>query len=146
MPQPQRSHEANPSRPSSETSKPHQAPHTVSCSMISSLDGGESFGATPPASRTPAEKYSILKSMPLKSKRTSLLLLVVTALVCSRALFFFFHDPEGPNLLIVTVLALILYSASFIAWRFIPATTASKKLFFGICTQLLIVTGLYMMA
>jgi hypothetical protein len=84
--------------------------------------------------------------MPLKSKRTSLLLLVVTALVCSRALFFFFNDPEGPNLLIVTVLALILYSASFITWRFIPATTASKKLFFAICTQLLIVTGLYMIA
>jgi len=72
--------------------------------------------------------------------------LVVTALVCSRALFFFFNDPEGPNLLIVTVLALILYSASFIAWRFIPATTAGKKLFFAICTQLLIVTGLYMIA
>ena len=84
--------------------------------------------------------------MPLKSKRPSLLLLVVTALVCSRALFFFFNDPEGPNLLIVTVLALILYSASFIAWRFIPATTASKKLLFAICTQLLIVTGLYMIA
>ncbi|HEY2860574.1 MAG TPA: hypothetical protein VGJ21_19295 [Terracidiphilus sp.] len=88
----------------------------------------------------------VLKSMPMKSKRTSLLLLVVTALVCSRALFFFFNDPEGPNLLIVTVLALILYSASFIAWRFLPATTASKKLFFAICTQLLIVIGLYMIA
>jgi len=84
--------------------------------------------------------------MPLKSNRTSLLLLAVTAIVCSQALFFFFNDPEGPNLLIVTVLALILYSASFIAWRFIPATTASKKLFFAICTQLLIVTGLYMIA
>jgi len=84
--------------------------------------------------------------MPLESKRTSLLLLVVTALVCSRALFFFFNDPEGPNLLIVTVLALILYGASFLAWRFIPATTASKRLLFAICTQLLIVAGLYAIA
>jgi hypothetical protein len=84
--------------------------------------------------------------MPLKPKWTSLLLLVVTALVCSRALFFFFNDPEGPNLLIVTVLALILYTASLIAWRFIPATTISKKLLFAICTQLLIVTGLYTIA
>ena len=83
--------------------------------------------------------------MPLESKKTSLLLLVITALVCSRTLFFFFHDSEGPNLLIVTVLALILYSASFIAWRFIPATTA-KKLLFAIGTQLLIVTGLYTIA
>ena len=89
---------------------------------------------------------NIMISMPLESKKTSLLLLVITALVCSRTLFFFFHDPEGPNLLIVTVLALILYSASFIAWKFIPATTAGKKLLFAICTQLLIVTGFYTIA
>lgn len=87
-----------------------------------------------------------MTSMPLESKKTSLLLLVITAFVCSRALFFFFRDPEGPNLLIVTVLALLLYGASFIAWRFIPATTTSKKLLFAICTQLLIVTGLYTIA
>ena len=84
--------------------------------------------------------------MPLASKKKSLLVLVITAFLCSRTLFFFFHDPEGPNLLIVTALALILYSASFIAWRFIPATTARKKLLFAICTQLLIVTGLYTIA
>jgi hypothetical protein len=87
-----------------------------------------------------------MTTMPLESKKTSLVLLGITALVCSRTLFFFFHDPEGPNLLIVTVLALILYSASFIAWRFIPAATASKKLLFAMCTQLLIVTGLYTIA
>ena len=84
--------------------------------------------------------------MPLESKKASLLLLVITAFVCSRALFFFFRDPEGPNLLIVTVLALLLYGASFIAWRFIPATSASKKLLFAICAQVLIVTGLYTIA
>jgi hypothetical protein len=87
-----------------------------------------------------------MTTMLLESKKLSLLLLVITALVCSRTLFFFFHDPEGPNLLIVTVLALILYTASLIAWRFIPATTISKKLLFAICTQLLIVTGLYTIA
>ena len=58
-------------------------------------------------------------------------------------MFFLFHDPEGPNLLVVTVLALILYVASFIVWRFIPATTERKKLLLAICTQILIVTGLY---
>jgi hypothetical protein len=87
-----------------------------------------------------------MTTMPLASKKTSLLLLVITAFTCSRALFFFFRDPEGPNLLIVTVLALILYGASFIAWKFIPATTGTKKLLFAICTQLLIVTGLYTIA
>jgi len=82
----------------------------------------------------------------LESKKVSLLLLVITAFVCSRTLFFLFHDTEGPNLLIVTVLALLLYCASVIAWRFIPATSTSKKLLFAICTQLLIVTGLYTIA
>ncbi len=81
-----------------------------------------------------------------KSKKTSLLLLLITAFVCSRTLFFLFRDPEGPNLLIVTVLALLLYGASVTAWRFIPATSTSKKLLFAICTQLLIITGLYTIA
>ena len=81
--------------------------------------------------------------MHFTSRTTSLLLLGITALACSRTLFFLFHDPEGPNLLIVTVLAMILYVASFIVWRFISATTASKRLLLAICTQILIVTGLY---
>jgi hypothetical protein len=84
--------------------------------------------------------------MQFTSRKTSLLLLGITAFACSRTLFFLFHDPEGPNLLIVTVLAIMLYVASFIVWRFIPATTASKKLLFAICTQVLIVTGLYTIA
>jgi hypothetical protein len=41
---------------------------------------------------------------------------------------------------------MLLYVASFIAWRFIPETTASKKLLFAICTQVLIVTVLYTIA
>jgi len=81
--------------------------------------------------------------MYFRSKKTSLLLLVITAFVCSRTLFFLFHDPEGPNLLIVTVLAMILYIASFIVWRFIPASTASKRLLAAICAQIIVVTGLY---
>jgi hypothetical protein len=81
--------------------------------------------------------------MPFTAKKTSLLLLGITAFVCSRTLFFLFRDPEGPNLLVVTVLAVILYVASFIAWRFIPATTGSQKLLLAICTQILIVTALY---
>jgi len=87
-----------------------------------------------------------MTDVPLEAKKTSVfLLLLITAFVLSRALFFF-HDPEGPNLLIVTVLALIIYGASFIAWKFIPATSASKKLLFAICTQILIVAGLYTIA
>ena len=80
--------------------------------------------------------------MQFTARKTSLLLLGITALASSRTLFFLFHDPEGPNLLIVTVLAVMLYIASFIVWRFIPATTA-KKLLLAICTQVVIVTALY---
>jgi len=81
--------------------------------------------------------------MSFTANKTSVLLLGITALVCSRTLFFLFHDPEGPNLLVVTVLAVILYIASFIVWSFIPAPTAIKKLLLAICTQILIITGLY---
>ena len=37
-------------------------------------------------------------------------------MVCSRALFFFIDDPEGPNLLVVTVMAIIIYSLSFVVY------------------------------
>ena len=84
-----------------------------------------------------------MTQMPLESKKTSLLFLAVTAFMCSRALFHFFRDPEGPNLLVVAALALVLYGASFVAWRFIPVASAGKKVLFAICTQLIIVTGLY---
>ena len=84
--------------------------------------------------------------MSLPSKRTSILLLGITALSCSRTLFFAFQDPEGPNLFIVTVLALILYAASLLAWKLVSTTSAGKKLFFAICTQILIATGLYTIA
>ena len=80
--------------------------------------------------------------MQFTARKTSLVLLGITALASSRTLFFLFHDPEGPNLLIVTVLAVMLYMASFIVWRLIAATTA-KKLLLAICTQVLIVTVLY---
>src|SRR5215467_14367812 len=64
----------------------------------------------------------------------------IAALASSRTLFFLFHDPEGPNLLIVMVLAVMLYITSFIVWRFVPATTA-KKLLLAIGAQVVIVTA-----
>ena len=84
-----------------------------------------------------------MKSMRAK---TPLLLMLLTAFVCSRTCFFFIDDPEGPNLLIVTVLALILFGASFVAWKFIPATATSTKLILAIGAQLVIATGLYTIA
>jgi hypothetical protein len=42
------------------------------------------------------------------SKKT-LVILAVASFICSRAVFFFIDDPEGPNLLIVFVLAGIIF-------------------------------------
>jgi hypothetical protein len=59
--------------------------------------------------------------MKLKYKKSMLITLGLVSLVLSRLTFWFINDPEGPNLLIVTVLALIIFSialaAMFIAKR-----------------------------
>lgn len=44
-----------------------------------------------------------------KPKTKTLLTLGAISLVCSRTIFFFVNDPEGPNLLIVVVLAVIIF-------------------------------------
>ena len=49
-------------------------------------------------------------------RKTSLVILGVTSVVCSRVMFVFFDDPEGPNLLVVMVVALVLYILSLIAY------------------------------
>lgn len=51
--------------------------------------------------------------MYFKSKNISLLLLGLMSIVVARGLFFFVNDPEGPNLLVVGVTALIIYALSF---------------------------------
>jgi hypothetical protein len=78
----------------------------------------------------------------LHSKKASLLLLGVTSLLCSRALFWFFNDPEGPNLLIVTVTALIVYVPSLAAYAF--KFSGPKKFLLALFIQILIVTVLYL--
>lgn len=77
------------------------------------------------------------------SKRTSLIILGITSLVCSRAMFAFFNDPEGPNLLIVVVLAVIVYFLSLGAFLYSSSVTGIKKLLLAIFVQIIIVTGLY---
>ncbi len=81
--------------------------------------------------------------MYFKSKKTSLLILGITSLVCSRALFFFFNDPEGPNLLIVVGMAVILYFVSLTVYLFKPSITGLKRLLLGIFIQILLVAGFY---
>lgn len=79
--------------------------------------------------------------MNFNSKKTSLLILGITSLVCSRVMFLFFSDPEGPNLLIVIVTAVVVYFLSLAAYLF--NFSIPKKLLLAIFIQIIIVTGLY---
>lgn len=83
--------------------------------------------------------------MHFDSKKTSLIILAVTSLLSSRAMFAFFDDPEGPNLLIVTVIAAIVYGLSFALYRFLPLTREYnlKRLLLTILIQIIIVTVFY---
>ena len=79
-----------------------------------------------------------------QSKKISLIILAVTAVICSRMLFVFFNDPEGPNLLIVGILALavfVLSSAAYIFGSF--PISGIKRLSAIIGIQILLVIGLY---
>lgn len=79
--------------------------------------------------------------MNLKSRKISLLILSITSLIFSRTMFLSFDDPEGPNLLIVVVAAMIIYSLSLIAY--LLNFSKSKKLLLAIFIQALVVTIFY---
>lgn len=79
-----------------------------------------------------------------RSKKSSLIILAVTALICSRILFFLFNDAEGPNLLIVAGLALVIYIFSSVVYIFSPfKMNGLKRLSATVCIQILSVVGLY---
>jgi hypothetical protein len=71
------------------------------------------------------------------------LILGITAILCSRVLFAFFNDPEGPNLLVITGLAAVVYALSLAAYFFNHSTSSLKKFSLGIFVQALLVTVLY---
>lgn len=66
----------------------------------------------------------------MSSNKTNFLILGITAIILSRLTFFVVNDPEGPNLLIVTVLAAIIFALSFALCR--------KKLWVTILIQILL--------
>lgn len=75
--------------------------------------------------------------------KRSLLILGITAIVLSRALFFFFNDPEGPNLLVVMVAAAIVYFVSLTAYAFNSSANESKRSWLAILIQIVVVAVLY---
>ena len=80
--------------------------------------------------------------MSLQSKKASLLILGITSLVCSRVLFIFFDDPEGPNLLVVIGMSLVIYFLSLALSSFV-SYTGLKKLVLILFIQVLIATGFF---
>jgi hypothetical protein len=80
--------------------------------------------------------------MLFRSKRVPLIILGITAVAGARALFFFFNDPEGPNLLIVTVTAAVVYLVSLSIYLFKPSDD-SKGFWLAVATQILVLSGLY---
>jgi hypothetical protein len=82
-------------------------------------------------------------NMLIKSKRTSLIILAITALILSRLMFLLFNDPEGPNLGVVTGMALIVYVPSLVIFVFRTSTTRLVKLLLAIVIQIIIVTVCY---
>jgi hypothetical protein len=80
--------------------------------------------------------------MNFKPEKTSLLILTVTALVCSRIMFALFNDPEGPNLLIVTGAALFIGLVSLAAYFF--TLSNFKKLSLAILIQIVVTAVLYL--
>lgn len=76
--------------------------------------------------------------MQLSSKTSSLLILGITALILSRSMFALFDDPEGPNLLIVVVMGVILYVPSVLMYLFgLPKSETVQKLLIAILVQVL---------
>lgn len=78
-------------------------------------------------------------------KNISLFILFFTSLVCSRAMFAFFDDPEGPNLLVVVVMAMVVFVLSLPVYRCYSseAQDGQKRLFLPILTQVVVVIFFY---
>lgn len=80
----------------------------------------------------------------MKSNKTSLVVLAISAVSCSRGVFAFIHDPEGPNLLVVVGLAAIIYVITAVAYlsNVLPSVTGAKRTLAVILLQIIIATGL----
>jgi hypothetical protein len=83
--------------------------------------------------------------MHFKSRIGSLLLLAATALACSRAVFAFFRDPEGPNLVVVIGLAAFIYLPSLVFYlsNAVRALPRLSRLLVAIFIQLIVSFGFY---
>jgi len=79
-------------------------------------------------------------------KNSSLLILAITAVACSRVMFAFLHDPEGPNLLVVIGMAAVIYLISSAVYlsNFSPSLIGFKRSSATIFIQIFVATGFYL--
>jgi hypothetical protein len=84
--------------------------------------------------------------MHFDSKKASLVLMAITAAGCSRALFAFFHDPEGPNLLVVVGMAAIIYLISLAVYlpKLSLSLTVFQRVLAGIFVQIFVAAAFYL--
>ena len=77
------------------------------------------------------------------SQTISLTILAITSLICSRVMFLFFNDPEGPNLLVVVGMAFIIFIPSLFVLLFSSVSSYTKKLLFSIFVEIVVTICIY---
>ena len=82
--------------------------------------------------------------MNINSKNIPLIFLGLTSIVFSRLVFVFINDPEGPNLLIVTVLATVIFLPSWIFYKSNFLNDKTSKTGWVVLLQATFVVGLYL--
>ncbi|MEQ1561107.1 MAG: hypothetical protein ABL899_00120 [Nitrospira sp.] len=75
-------------------------------------------------------------------KRISLFILAVTSVVLSRTMLVSLNDPEGPNLLIVMVMAGVVYAPSWFVYSR-SKQGSFRNVLIPMLIQSVFVTGLY---
>lgn len=75
--------------------------------------------------------------------KSHLIILAITSIIFSRSMFFFFNDPEGPNLLITTVAAVLLYFLSLVVYSRNPSINRKLKLLVTILIQIITVVFIF---
>ena len=82
--------------------------------------------------------------MDFNSIKTSQIIFGITAIISSRVFFSLINDPEGPNLLIVMGLAVIIYFLSLAVYLLIPSINGLKKISLIILFQIIFVAVLHL--
>jgi hypothetical protein len=79
------------------------------------------------------------------STRASLLVLGITAAAGARVVLALFHDPEGPNLVVVGGIAIVIYAISLAAYlsNIFPSLAGYKRSAAAVVIQLFVATSIF---